>query len=341
MLGWQTMYNFSSKKVIIIYSHKDAQYLERLLVHLAYYENKGLMEVWDDTKILPGTVRQEEFEKALLEAKIAILLISPDFLASKFILNFELPHLLDTSRAKGAIILSVILSPCAFEDTPLSDVQAAHNPLKPLSKMDRHGKEKVWADVANFAKNATMSQQDEAEIASTLDSNKEQYPVQNRFFPRFLYRDDSIVDDLLSQLENNAIVPNNTLNKFVRLYGKLTEQKMVQQLVSLDQSVYNDIQPGQIIEIRGKARLSLWEERADTITAIAGFSDWWKSVTGRDPWNAPDARQAYQGMTSLAAKKTEDIIIIVTPFNSPRFQFVAKLDARQVKCQKEELKTEV
>ncbi len=186
-----------------------------------------------------------------------------------------------------------------------------------------------------------MSQQDEAEIASTLDSNKEQYPVQNRFFPRFLYRDDSIVDDLLSQLENNAIVPNNTLNKFVRLYGKLTEQKMVQQLVSLDQSVYNDIQPGQIIEIRGKARLSLWEERADTITAIAGFSDWWKSVTGRDPWNAPDARQAYQGMTSLAAKKTEDIIIIVTPFNSPRFQFVAKLDARQVKCQKEELKTEV
>ncbi|SRR6266568_4137855 len=332
----------SRKKVIIIYSHKDAQYLERLHVHLAYYENNGLLEVWDDTKILPGTVRREELQKALSSAKVAILLISADFLASKFILEDELPLLLDTNKAEGAIILSVILSPCAFEDTTLSEFQAVNNPSRPLSKMSKHDKEQVWKDVAKYVKNATLSQHAEAETHSFMSSKNAQSIAQNRLFPRFLYRDDSVVDNLLSQLEVEINTSNNAINRFVWLYAALARQNMLQQLVKLNQGAYNDIQPGQIIEMSGRARISQWEEITDTFATIAGLSEMMKMVTGEDPWKAPDARQAYQGMTSLAAmKKPEETIIIITPLDAPRFQFVAKLDTLHMNCRKEDLKTEL
>ena len=159
---------------------------------------------------------------------------------------------------------------------------------------------------------------------------------------RFLYLDNSMVNNFLAQLEDGANTSDNAINKFVRLYRELAKQEMLQQLVNLSQDVYNGIQPGQIIEVRGRARLSQWEELTDKITAISGASEMMREVTGQDPWKDHEALQAYHGMTSLAAmKKQEDIVIIATPLDSPRFKFVAKLSATQMTCQKEDLKAEV
>src|SRR5712691_13083328 len=135
------MQNLVRTKAFISYCHRDARHLARLHVHLAYYKRRGLLDVWDDMKVLPGAVWREEINKALLCAKVAILLVSADFLASRFIAENELPPLLAAARTKGTVILPIILSPCSFASSTLSQFQAVNSPSYPLSRMNRHQKE--------------------------------------------------------------------------------------------------------------------------------------------------------------------------------------------------------
>jgi NACHT domain/TIR domain len=144
-------------KVFISYSHNDARHLDRLHVHLAHYERLGLIESWDDTKIVPGTIWREEIKRAIASAKVAILLVSADFLASQFIVEDELPPLLTAAQAGGAVILSIILSPCGFEASSLSQFQALNSPSNPLSRKNRHEKEEIWLKAAQVISNTVVS----------------------------------------------------------------------------------------------------------------------------------------------------------------------------------------
>src|SRR5205807_2652007 len=62
------------KRIFISYSHLDRAYLERLTTHLKGYLLKDTVDIWDETKILPGTDWKEEIKKALMQAKVAVLL---------------------------------------------------------------------------------------------------------------------------------------------------------------------------------------------------------------------------------------------------------------------------
>ncbi|MFO1429479.1 MAG: TIR domain-containing protein [Candidatus Competibacteraceae bacterium] len=136
-------------KVFISYSHRDSQWLERLQVHLKPLERKGLVERWDDTRIAPGSNWQEEIRQALAATKVAVLLISADFLASDFIAEHELPPLLEAAERDGAVILPVIISPCLFQETPeLSRFQAVNNPARPLVDLPPGEREQTFLKIA-------------------------------------------------------------------------------------------------------------------------------------------------------------------------------------------------
>jgi nucleoside phosphorylase len=142
----------SRTSAFISYSHKDKKYLDELHVHLAQYVRMEVVDFWDDTKISPGSKWHDEIKKALQLAKVAVILVSADFLASNFIATDELPPLLAAAEQEGAIILPVILRPCAFKDTNLAQFQAVNAPSKPLSNMTRGKREEVWAKVAELIK---------------------------------------------------------------------------------------------------------------------------------------------------------------------------------------------
>jgi hypothetical protein len=135
-------------RVFISYSHADAEWLERLQKHLRPLEREGVT-VWDDTRLKPGEPWREEIRQVVAKTKVAILLISADFLASDFIVTNELPPLLTAAEEDGATIIPVIVSPCRFGRTPsLSRFQAVNDPEKPLVQMRRAGREKVLDQVA-------------------------------------------------------------------------------------------------------------------------------------------------------------------------------------------------
>lgn len=131
-------------KVFISYSHRDEAWLERLRVHLRPLERAKRVEYWCDKNIDAGARWREEIAQALVSTKVAVLLMSADFIASDFIASEELPSLLDAAEKEGAVILPLIVNHSRFNDIPsLSQFQAVNDPSKPLAGLDESERERV------------------------------------------------------------------------------------------------------------------------------------------------------------------------------------------------------
>ncbi|RNI21793.1 toll/interleukin-1 receptor domain-containing protein [Rufibacter latericius] len=128
--------------VFISYSHLDSNLLKSLKRH--FKSLKGI-NFWDDSKILAGTRWEDEISKALTDAKVAILMVSADFLNSTYIINKELPVLLEAAETKGLTILTVLLKPCLFDLHPeLNKFQAINSPEKTIIEMNESEQEQTW-----------------------------------------------------------------------------------------------------------------------------------------------------------------------------------------------------
>jgi hypothetical protein len=144
-------------QVFISYSHKDRIWLERLQVMLKPLIRQGSIFLWDDTKITHGKPWKQEIESALASARVAILLVSSNFLASDFVAENELPSLLQAAEKEGLVILWLCLGHCLYRETELHRFQAVHDPSRPLSSRGRAQWEKVLVDLGQRVKEAIQS----------------------------------------------------------------------------------------------------------------------------------------------------------------------------------------
>ncbi|HEV7242720.1 MAG TPA: toll/interleukin-1 receptor domain-containing protein [Thermoanaerobaculia bacterium] len=145
-------------EVFVSYCHRDAKWLRRLQVHMVPLERDGNIKHWDDTMIDPGDEWRIKIRDALARAKVAILLVSADFIASQFVHTNELPPLLAAAKSEGAIILPVIISPCRFEQIAnLAQFQAVNPPSKPLIGMSKTQQEQLFVNVTNQVEAAISS----------------------------------------------------------------------------------------------------------------------------------------------------------------------------------------
>ncbi|MFA4836793.1 MAG: TIR domain-containing protein [Dehalococcoidia bacterium] len=137
------------RRVFISYSHEDYAFLHRILVHLRPLERDGHLDLWSDTNIKAGDRWRDEIRRALNSARLAVLLISADFLASDFIVTNELPPLLSAAEEKGARIIPVIVKPSRFlRDDNLARFQALNDPKQPLVRMNEADREDLYARLA-------------------------------------------------------------------------------------------------------------------------------------------------------------------------------------------------
>jgi hypothetical protein len=125
------------EKAFISYSHKDKRQFGEFKTMLAPAIRNGVVDIWDDTKIVPGAKWKEDIEAALRSARIAILLVSANFLESEFIAKNELPPLLKAAQDEGVTIFWIYLSSCLYQQTEIAAYQAAHDTGRPLDSLKR------------------------------------------------------------------------------------------------------------------------------------------------------------------------------------------------------------
>jgi internalin A len=133
--------------VFISYSHKDIKWRDELQKHLKPYLRGGSIVSWSDQQIDPGSEWFKEIHSALTNSKVAVLLVSPDFIASDFIHEHELGPLLKEAEQGGVKILWVPVRESAYKQTPLKKYQAVLDASKPLAGMTKAKRDPAWVKI--------------------------------------------------------------------------------------------------------------------------------------------------------------------------------------------------
>jgi predicted acylesterase/phospholipase RssA len=122
-------------QVFISYSRKDSEWLHKLQDALQPYTWNRSLNLWADTDIPAGADWDREIRRALAAAKVAVLLVTINYLASDFIKNVELPEFVRAAREEGLRLLWVLVGPCGYKETALASFQAVNDPRGPLKHM--------------------------------------------------------------------------------------------------------------------------------------------------------------------------------------------------------------
>jgi hypothetical protein len=130
--------------VFVSYSHKDEAWKDLVVGHLQVL--KGMFDLWDDRRIAVGDAWRAEIEAALDRAAVAVLLISKDFLLSRFIRDTEVPRLL---ARFGVRVIPVFVRLCAWKAVEwLSAIEGRPRDGRALSRLGKASKEQHLTDLA-------------------------------------------------------------------------------------------------------------------------------------------------------------------------------------------------
>jgi hypothetical protein len=141
-------------EVFISYSHKDKVYIDRLSLFLKQLVLNYDIIVWYDQMLKIGAEWKKEIREHISVAKVAILMVSQNFIDSEFIRNEELPELLQAAKDENATIMWVPVTVSTVRDTRIkgkndneiciADYQAVCDPKKPLSNMGEHERDEIY-----------------------------------------------------------------------------------------------------------------------------------------------------------------------------------------------------
>ena len=110
--------------VFFSYSHKDEALRDQLAKHLTLLERQGIIESWHDRRLLAGDAWDGEISEKLNTAQVILLLISADFLASKYIWEKEVKRAMERHDAEDAYVIPIVLRPVDWKGAPFSKLQA-------------------------------------------------------------------------------------------------------------------------------------------------------------------------------------------------------------------------
>jgi len=147
------------KKIFISYAHASEErtkWAKRIQIHLEGLTNSTDFEVWADNKIEPGQRWREQIEQAINNSRVAILVITADYLKSKFVRETELPLLLEAADADGARVFCIYGSDVNFSGNTkrLLRYQFVNDFKRPLLSLSEAEQETVFKELSIAVENA-------------------------------------------------------------------------------------------------------------------------------------------------------------------------------------------
>lgn len=134
--------------IFISYSHRDKQWLDKIRTFLKPVLAGEKITLWTDENIEAGENWENRIIAEIDKARLVILLVSADFLASDYIVGKELPLILK-NHAKGDTLLYWIpIGEAVYESTPLREIQSAGNPGRPLDSLSPSESDKELKRIA-------------------------------------------------------------------------------------------------------------------------------------------------------------------------------------------------
>ncbi|GLK85314.1 toll/interleukin-1 receptor domain-containing protein [Ancylobacter defluvii] len=122
-----------SLKVFLSYSHSDEELKQELVKHLYPLTHMGLVESWDGRQIKPGEEWGNVISKNLDVADIIILVISVDFINSRYCYDIELKRAMERHDASEARVIPVIARQCLWHHAPFGKLQALPKDAKAIA----------------------------------------------------------------------------------------------------------------------------------------------------------------------------------------------------------------
>jgi len=100
-------------EVFFSYSREDKPLRDKLEIHLSSLRQQGVISSWHDRQIVAGSEWEEEIDRHMRTADIILLLVSPDFVNSKYCYDIELPYAMRRHEAGEAYVVPILLRPVA------------------------------------------------------------------------------------------------------------------------------------------------------------------------------------------------------------------------------------
>ncbi len=131
------MPDFDPVSIFFLYAPEDEALRRALEKHLVMLKREGLVSSWSDRLVSPGAEWRSEIEHRLEEARIILVLISADFLASDAH-DEEMHRALKRHRAGRATVLPVLARPVDWTLGPFYDPQPINDvPLTSYEDLDQ------------------------------------------------------------------------------------------------------------------------------------------------------------------------------------------------------------
>ena len=128
------------------YSQKDEALRDELETHLKLLQREGVISTWHDRKILPGDEWAGEIDRHIGTAKIILLLISADFIASDYCWTKEVNIALERHKLKETTVIPILLRKCDWQKAPFGKLQGLPKNMKPITAWK--DRDAAWTDVA-------------------------------------------------------------------------------------------------------------------------------------------------------------------------------------------------
>jgi len=132
-------------RVFISYSQKDERLRLALEPHLKLLQRQGLIAVWHDRLIKPSAEWKDALDANLEQAKIILLLVSADFIASDYCYEIEMKRALERHEAGEARVIPIIIRDVNWKSAPFAKLQGLPKGGKPVMKWAN--KDSAWCSV--------------------------------------------------------------------------------------------------------------------------------------------------------------------------------------------------